>query len=149
MNLKEYMHDNPTTERFWCARMHSGQRAFGGQFSVCLFIVVLAVCGWVMHRRLSQYDTPQQEIHQSTAIKVCVTKRNPLSVPSMRGSDAFAVFLLLAFSLAAILNSPGNDEAAVAYRVRRDQSDQHVVADICSCLHHFFVLPPPSRLSVL
>jgi hypothetical protein len=149
MILKEYMHDNPTTERFWCARIHSGQRAFRGEFSVCLFIVVLAVCGWVMHRRLSQYDTPQQAIHQSTAIKVCVTKRNPLSVPSMRGSDTFAVFQLLAFAFAAILNSPGNSEAVVAYRVQREQSDQHGVADIRSCLHHFFVLPPPSRLSVL
>lgn len=149
MILKVYMHEIPTTERCWCARMHSGQRAFGGQFSVCLFIVVLAVCGWVMHRRLSQYDTPQQEIHQSTAIKVCVTKRNPLSVPSMRGSNAFAVFLLTAFAFASILNSPGNSEAAVAYRVRREQSDQHGVADIRSWLHYFFVLPPPSRLSVL
>ncbi len=149
MILKEYMHEIPTTERCWCARMHSGQHAFRGHFSVCMFIVVLAVFGWVVHRRLSQYDTPQQAIHQSTAIKVCVTKRNPLSVPSMRGSDALAGFLLLAFAFTAILKSPGNSEAAVAYRVRREQSDQHDVADIRSWLHYFFVLPPPSRLSVL
>jgi hypothetical protein len=148
MVLKAHMHDNPTSERQRCARMHSGPRAFRGGFSVCLFLVVMAVCGWVMHRRLSQYDAPQQTIHQSTAIKACVTKRNPISVPSMRGTDAFAVFLL-AFAFTAILNSPGNSEAAVAFRVQRDQSDQHADAGIRPSLDHFFFLPPPSRQPVL
>jgi hypothetical protein len=148
MVLKADMHDDPTSERLWCARMHCGQRAFHGRFSVCLFIVVLAVFGWVMHRRLSQYETPQQAIHQSTAIKACVTKRNPISVPSMRGTDAFAVFLL-AFAFTAILNSPRNSEAALAFRVQRDQSDQHADAGIGPSLDHFFFLPPPSRQPVL
>ena len=148
MDLKVHMHDDPTSGRLGCARMHSGQRAFRGRFSVCLFIVVLAVFGWVMHRRLSQYDTPQPAVHQSTAIKACVTKRNPISVPSMRGTDAFAVFLL-AFAFAAILKSPGNSKAAVAFRVQREQSDQRADAGIRPSLNHFFFLPPPSRLSVL
>lgn len=142
------MHDNPTSERLWCARMDSGQRAFHGRFSVCLFIVVLAVFGWVVHRRLTQYDTPQQAIHQSTAIKACVTKRNPISVPSWHGTDTSTAFLL-AFVFAATLKSPGNTEAAVAYRVQRDQSDQHADAGMRPCLDHFFLLPPPSLLSEL
>jgi hypothetical protein len=148
MILKAHMHDNPTSVRPRCARIDSERRVFSSGFGVCLFLVVLAVCGWVMHRRLSQYDTPQQTIHQSTAIKVCVTKRNPLSVPSMRGSDAFAVFLL-AFAFTAMLNSPGNSEAAVAFRVQREQSDQRADAGPRPSLDHFFFLPPPSRLSVL
>ena len=128
--------------------MRTGQTAFRSGFGVCLVIVVLAVCGWVMHRRLSQYDAPQQAVHQSTAIKVCVTKRNPLSVPSMRGTNAFAVFLL-AFAFAAILNSLGNSEAALAFRVQSEPSDRRANAGILSCVHHFFVLPPPRFLSVL
>jgi len=148
MVLKGYMHDNPTSERLWSARMHSGQGAFRGQFSVCLFIVLLAVFGWVIHRRLTQYDTPQQAIHQSTAIKACVTKRNPISVPSLQGTDAIAAFLL-AFAFTTILQSSENSRAAVAYRVQRDQSDQQADAGIRSCLDHFFLLPPPLSFSEL
>jgi hypothetical protein len=142
------MHDSPTLERLWCARMDSGRRPFRGRFSVCLFIVLLAVFGWVVHRRLTQYDPPQQAIHQSTAIKVAVTKRNPMSVPSQGGTDALALFLL-AFAFALTLKSPGNSETAVAYRVQRDQSDQHSNACVRPCLDHFFLLPPPSSLSEL
>ncbi|MGB8478852.1 MAG: hypothetical protein WCE63_08425 [Acidobacteriaceae bacterium] len=148
MVLKVYMHDNPTSERLWSARMHSGQGVFRGQFSVCLFIVLLAVFGWVIHRRLTQYDTPQQAIHQSTAIKACVTKRNPISVPSLQGTDATAVFLL-AFAFTTMLQSPENSKAAVAYRVQRDQSDQHTNAGMRPCLDHFFLLPPPLSFSEL
>jgi hypothetical protein len=148
MILKVHTHEDPTSDRLEYAGMHPGQGAFGGRFGVCLIIMVLAVCGWVMHRRLSQYDAPQQAVHQSTAIKVCVTKRNPLSMPSMRGTDAFAVFLL-ALAFAAILNAVGNSEAALALRVQSEPSDHRANAGILSCLPHFFVLPPPSRLSVL
>jgi hypothetical protein len=143
MDLKGTMHDSATLERSWCARIDCGRRTFDSRFSVCLFIVVLAVCGWVMHRRLSQYDTPQQAIHQSTAIKVCVTKRNPISLPSQHGTDAIALFLL-AFAIAVTLQSPANSRTAIAYRVQRDQSDQHADASMRSRLDHFFLLPPPS-----
>ena len=148
MVLKGYMHDNPTSERLWGARMHSGQGAFRGQFTLCLFIVLLAVFGWVIHRRQTQYDTPQQAIHQSTAIKACVTKRNPISVPSLQGADAIAAFLL-AFAFTAIRKSPENSKTAVAYRVQRDQSDQQVDAGMRSYLDHFLLLPPPLSLSEL
>jgi hypothetical protein len=148
MILKVHTHDDSTSDRLEHAGMHPGQGAFGGRFGVCLIIMVLAVCGWVMHRRLSQYDAPQQAVHQSTSIKVCVTKRNPLSVPSMRGSEAFAVFLL-ALAFAAILNALGNSEAALALRVQSQPADHRANAGILSCMHHLFVLPPPARLSVL
>ncbi len=148
MVLKGYMHDNPTSERLWSVRMHSGQGAFRGQFTVCLFIVLLAVFGWVIHRRLTQYDTPQQAIHQSTAIKACVPKRNPISVPSLQGADAIAVFLL-AFAFTAIRKSSEKSKTAVAFRVQREQSDQQTDAGMRPCLNHFFHLPPPLLLSEL
>ena len=148
MILKEHMHDNLTSERHVCAWYYGGRGSFRGGFSVCFFVVVLSVFGWVMHRRLSQYDTPQQAIHQSVSLKVCVTKRNPITLPSMRGSNAFAVFLL-AYAFATTLNSPGNSEASLAFRVQRERSDQRADADIRPGLDHFFVLPPPSHLSVL
>ncbi|MGA7707802.1 MAG: hypothetical protein WBF45_16450 [Acidobacteriaceae bacterium] len=146
--LKEHMHDNLTSERHACAWYYGGRGSFRGGFSVCFFIVVLSVCGWVMHRRLSQYDTPQQAIHQSASLKVCVTKRNPISMPSTRGTDAFSV-LLLASAFAATLRSPGNSEASLTFRVQRQQSQQRADVDIPPGLDHFFVLPPPSQLSVL
>lgn len=146
--MKEYMHDKPTSERLWSARMHSEQGAFRGQCSVCLFIVLLAVFGWVVHRRLTQYDTPQQAVHQSVAIKACVTKRNPFSVPSLQGTEAIAV-LLLAFAFKVILRSPENSRATVAYRVQRDQSDQQADAGMRRCLDYFFLLPPPLPISEL
>ncbi len=148
MILKEHMHDNLTSERHVCPWHYGGRGSFRGGFSVCLFIVVLSVFGWVMHRRLSQYDTPQQAIHQSASLKACVTKRNPISVPSMRGTNAFAVFLQ-ASAFTATLNSPGNSEASLAFRVQRDQSDQRADADLRPDLDHFFFLPPPAHLSVL
>lgn len=147
MALKAYMNDNQTS-RQQCARIYPGRRAMRGGFTVCLFIVVLAVFGWVMHRRLTQYDTPQQAIHQSTAIKACLTKRNPISLPAMRGVEAFAVFLL-AFAFAAALDLTGNSEASVALRVQRDRSDHCSDARILPSLAHFYFLPPPSLAPVL
>ncbi|MGC1872162.1 MAG: hypothetical protein WA700_14500 [Acidobacteriaceae bacterium] len=148
MILKEPMHDNLTSERHVCPWYYGGRGSFRGGFSVCFFIVVLSVCGWVMHRRLSQYDAPQQAIHQSESLKVCVTKRNPITVPSMRGTDAFAVFLL-AHAFTPTLNSPGNSQASLAFRVQRERSNQRADVEIRPGLNHFFVLPPPSHLSVL
>ena len=147
MALKAHMNDNQTS-RQPCARIYPGRRAVRGGFTVCLFIVVLAVFGWVMHRRLTQYDTPQQAIHQSTAIKACLTKRNPISVPTMRGVEAFAVFLL-AFAFVAALDSRGNSQVSLALRVQRDRSDQWSEASLLPGLSHFFFLPPPSPSPVL
>jgi hypothetical protein len=147
MNLKAHMHDNLTSVHPRCARRHPGRHEFFSGFSVCLLLVVLAVCGWVMHRRLSQYETPQA-VHQSTSIKVCVTKRNPISVPSMRGTDAFAIFLL-AYVFAVTFISPGNSKATLAFRVQRDALDRCADASMRPSLAHFFFLPPPSYPSVL
>ena len=148
MILKVHKQDNLTSERHVCAWYYRGRGSFRGGFSVCFFIVVLSVFGWVMHRRLSQYDTPQAAIHQSVSLKACVTKRNPISVPSMRGNDAFAVFLP-AYAFATTLNSPDNSQASQAFRVQRQRSDQRAEADLRPGLDHFFVLPPPSHISVL
>jgi hypothetical protein len=133
------MNDNPTSRQL-CARTCPGRRAARGGFSVCLFIVVLAVFGWVMHRRLTQYDTLQQAVHQSTAIKACLTKRNPIALPSMRGVGAFAVFFF-AFAVIATL---GNSEASVALRVQRGRRDRLSGAQIRPNLARFYFLPPPS-----
>lgn len=142
------MSDNQTARGPLAAMMPPGRHGVRGRFSVCMFIVMLAVCGWMMHRRLSQYEAPQQAVHQSTAIKVCLTKRNPIPVPSMRGTEAFAVFFLTSAFL-AMLGSLGNSEASLAFRVQRDWSDKRSAARIRPSLAHFFFLPPPSLLPVL
>jgi cytochrome b subunit of formate dehydrogenase len=148
MVAKAYMNDNRRLHRQPSARTNSGRRVVRLRFSICLFIVVLAVFGWVMHRRLSQYDSTPQAIHQSTAIKVCLTKRNPISVPSMHGIDAFAAFLL-AFAFMAMLGSPGNSEASLAMHVQRNRWNMRSPARTRPSLVHFFFFPPPSLLPVL
>jgi hypothetical protein len=128
--------------------MPPGRHGVRGRFSVCLFIVMLAVCGWVIHRRLSQYDAPQQAVHQSAAIKACLTKRIPIPVPSVRGAEAFAVFFL-ASAFLATLGSLGNSEASLAFRAQRDGADKRSAARIRPSLAHFFFLPPPFLSPVL
>jgi hypothetical protein len=145
MILKARMHDNSASKR---ARKPHGKQPFRVGSSVCLFIVVLSVFGWGMHRRLSQYEAPQHAIHQSAAIKVCLTERNRISVPVTRGFNAFAI-LFLAIASSTTLHSPENSEASVAFRVQRDGSDQRADADDRPSLDHFFLLPPPSLQSVL
>jgi hypothetical protein len=149
------MNDNQRLNRQSSARVCSGSaRSWPGRrvarrkFSVCLFIVVLAVFGWAMHRRLAQYDNAPQAMHQSTAIKVCLTKRNPISVPSMHGIDLFSAFFL-AFVFMTTLGSPGNSEASFALRAQRDGWNRRSSARARPCLVHFFFFPPPSLSPVL
>jgi cytochrome b subunit of formate dehydrogenase len=129
------------------ARTNSERRAVRLRFSICLFIVVLAVFGWVMHRRLAQYDSAPQTVHQSSAIKACLTKRNPISVPSMHGIDAFAAFFLT-FAVVATLGSPDNSEASLALRTQRNRRNMRSPAQTRPNLVHFFFFPPPSLLPV-
>ncbi|MGO8717833.1 MAG: hypothetical protein ACLQMO_01285 [Acidobacteriaceae bacterium] len=148
MVFKTHMSDNQTARGPLAAMMPPGRHGVRGRFSACLIIVVLAVCGWMMHRRLSQYDAPQQAVHQSAAIKACLTRRNPISVPSMRGTEAFAVFFRT-FALAATPGSLDNSEASLALWVQRNRWDRFSAARILPSLAHFFFLPPPSLLPVL
>ncbi|MGH9615481.1 MAG: hypothetical protein ACRD28_01985 [Acidobacteriaceae bacterium] len=129
------------------ARVGSGRRAVRVGFSVCLFIVVLAVFGWVMHRRLTQYDSPPQAVHQSTSIKVCPTKRNPISLPATTGAGGFAVFFLV-LAFAATSCSSDNSKASVRMRVQHDREGR-APAQIRRNLAHFFFMPPPSLTPVL
>jgi hypothetical protein len=143
MVAKVYMNDNQKLKRQLPARVCSGRRVVRRRFSVCLFIVVLAVFSWVMHRRLAQYDSTPHAIHQSTAIKVCLTKRNPISMPSMHGMDGFAAFFL-AFAMMAMLGSLSNSEASLTLRAQRNRWNRRSPARTRPCLVHFFFLPPPS-----
>lgn len=113
------------------------------RFSVCLFIVILAVCAWTMHRRLAQYDSIQQAGHHSTAIKVCLTERTQVPAPAIHGIDSFTLlFEVLAFAVA--LFTLGNSEASLMLRVLRNASTMFCSARTGRALIHFFFLPPPS-----
>lgn len=148
MVAKTYMNDTQRSHRQPFARIYTERRVVRRKFSVCLLIVVLAVFGWAMHRRLAQYDSTPHAIHQSTAIKVCLTKRNPISVPSMHGMDAFAAFFL-AFAFIAMLGSLGNSEASLVLRARRDGWNRRSSARTRPCMVHFFFFPPPALSPVL
>lgn len=142
------MNDNQTGRGSLAALIFPERHGIRGRFSVCLFIVILAVCGWMVHRRLSQYETPPQAVRQSTAIKACLTKRIPIPVPPMHGVDAFAVFFLTSAFLAR-LGSLGNSEASMALRLQRDRWERRSSAESRPSLAHFFFLPPPLLSPVL
>ncbi len=117
-------------------------------FSVCLFIVILSVFAWAMHRRLAQYDTILPTMHQSTATKVCLTERTQVPMPSMHGMDGFTLLFEI-FVLAAALFALSNSEASLHLRVLRYKRDVSYPAHSRPGLVHFFFLPPPSPSFVL
>ena len=142
------MKDRKSAHRPHLIRTKPDGRGCVTMFSVCLFIVILSVFAWAIHRRLAQYDTILPTMHQSTATKVCLTERTPVPMPSTHGIDGFTLLfeiLVLAGTLFALSNS----EASLHLRVLRDKRDVSYPARSRPGLIHFFFLPPPSRSLVL
>lgn len=112
-------------------------------FTVCLFIVLLSVFTWVIHRRLTQYESLHQAGgHHMTATKVCLTDRNQTLLSSAHelvGSGMLIVAVALAGSLFAGCDVP----AKVTYRRQSRQ-----IGDLRGSpyLSHFFFRPPPTLL---
>ena len=135
------MNGTHTSKRTGSAQGKSGRRSYWSGFSVCLFIVLLSVFTWVVHRRLTQYESMQQAGgHHMTATKVCLTERPQISVPSVRATDRSAIlFVAIAFAGA---QSRMDDSRQLP--VRRDDPGRLYSARIKPCMVHFFFLPPPA-----
>ena len=142
-NMKESMQDTQTRSRTRSAGRNPALRGYWSGFSVCLFILLLAVFTWAMHRRLTQYESIQQTGgHHMTAIKVCLTERPQVSVPAvhtMHGDAMFFVAVVFAFALFPMDDSKGQLGC-------RDQLRPRCYLRLHSCLNHFFFLPPPAFL---
>jgi len=117
-------------------------------FSVCLFIVILSVFAWVMHRRLAQYDTILPIMHQSTATKVCLTERTQVPLPSVHGIDSFTMLFEI-FILATAIFVLCNSEASLHLRVLDQKRYGLCPLRSRPGLIHFFFLPPPPLSSPL
>ena len=119
------------------------QPAYWGGFSVCLFIVLLAVFTWALHYRLAQYESLQQTGGHLPAAKMCLTDRNQIPVLSSHTlADAMGLFVALAF--ASMFFGFGKPETS---RRLGEQPERLPGARIRICLTHFFFLPPPNPLA--
>ncbi|MEO6828894.1 MAG: hypothetical protein ABI164_03730 [Acidobacteriaceae bacterium] len=139
------MNATNTANRTRLLRGEPGKRRYWSGFSVCLFILLLAVFTWVVHRRVTQYEAMQTGSHHITATKVCLTERPQISVPTVqstaRGTLFFVVF---AFASAMLLR----DDSGLS-PVRRGSPPGLSRTRIRPCLGHFFFLPPPAILIAL
>jgi hypothetical protein len=122
----------------------AGRRYLSG-FSVYLFIVLLSVFTWVVHRRLTQYEAMGAGSHHMTATKVCLTERPQISVPSVQSAERGSMLcVVLAFVFALLLRDDSPSSL-----IRRGSSPRFSRTRIRPCLAHFFFLPPPARSSCL
>lgn len=111
-----------------------------------MFVMLLAVFTWAVHRRLTQYESLHQAGgHRMTATKVCLTERPQVTVPSeqtMHGSPA--LFLALVFAFALLRLDEGHGSPLSGEDAQRSGGRL-----LHPGLTHFFFLPPPSPLSYL
>lgn len=127
-------------------RRNSGANPYWTGFTICLFMVLLSVFTWVVHRRLTQYEPLQQAGgHRMTATKVCLTDRNQISLPTAQGLDESGI-LLTAIVLAS---TPVRGDDSPQASIDCEQPRQLCRSRSKPCLAHFFFLPPPPpRLSL-
>jgi hypothetical protein len=119
-----------------------GRRYLSG-FSVYMFIVLLAIFTWVVHRRVTQYEAMQTGSHHMTATKVCLTERPQISVPTVQSAERgsmLCIVLTFVFALLLCDDTPSS-------LIRRGSSPRFSRTRIRPCLAHFFFLPPPTSSS--
>jgi hypothetical protein len=115
-------------------------------FSVCMFVVLLAVFTWAVHRRLTQYESLHQAGgHHMTATKVCLTERPQVSVPTeQRMSRPAMLFLALVLAFALLRLDEGHGSSPREEHAQRSRGRL-----LHPGLTHFFFLPPPGSLLYL
>lgn len=128
-----------TSSVYWCG------------FSVCLFVVLLAVFTWALHYRLAQYEPPQSAGGHVPAAKMCLTERNQMLVASIHYRDGslnyFSPILFgVAFAFANV--SLGFGKSSLSLVIRDSQNGIRFERSK-SCLTHFFFLPPPAVFATL
>lgn len=117
-----------------------GPRRYWTGFTALLFVVLLSVFTWVVHRRLSQYESLEQTGgHHMTATKVCLTDRHQSLAPLTQEIGGAALFVTVIALAGALL---GRDNPKGLHSVD-EQPRQFRCTRSKPCLSHFFFLPPP------
>lgn len=111
---------------------------------MCLFVVLLAVFTWAVHRRLAQYDSVLQDGHHLTATKVCLPDRPQVTVLPEQSLHGSAVLVASSFVFTFV-------DTPAAPMTRRELRDfPHRSTHWLDCgLSRFLFLPPPTQLSSL
>ncbi len=121
-------------------------RGYWSGFSVCLFVVLLSVFTWVVHRRLTQYESMHQTGgHHLTATKVCLTERPQISAPQIQAADGASMFLLALAFAGSLFRLNG----AEALPIQPGQPARRGRTRFKACVVHFFFLPPPAISSTI
>lgn len=110
---------------------------------MCLFVLLLAVFTWALHRRVAQYESAQPVGSHIAAAQMCLTERNQMSVASTTAMEAPRATGFVPILLALIVMSTGTCglPGLLAVRSRPGTSaDERLGPD----LNYFFFLPPPS-----
>ncbi len=143
---REQMNGTLTLNRIQRSPGQQGQRRYWSGFSVCLVIVLLSLFTWMIHRRLTQYQSGAQAGgHHMTAIKVCLTERPQISVPAIHTMDDSTIFFVVIAFAGALFRLDEVRESSV----RRDQPPRLCRTRIRYCVAYFFFLPPPASLTAL
>ena len=124
--------------------LQTGQapRAYWSGFSVFLFVLLLAVFTWALHRRVAQYESMQPVGSHGPAAQMCLTERNRMSLPTTAAMEVPDAANLMVLFLAFLVVSSGccGLPGALALRSRpRASGDDRLGPD----LNYFFFLPPP------
>lgn len=129
----------------YCPHPRQAQSAYWSGFSVCLFVLLLAVFTWALHRRVAQYESLQPLGNHVPAAKMCLTERNQMPLSSMAAVEApdgaGTMVLFLAYVFASVRQGPNGMPAELAWR-RKSSGSAHTHPN--PCLNYFFFLPPPS-----
>ncbi len=125
--------------------------AYWSGFSVCLFVVLLAVFIWALHYRLAQYESTQQAGGHVPAAKMCLTERNRMVAPSRQSRDSShgslgSMIFWVVFAFATVVLGLGKFGSSLLVR---DSQQRFRFKRSRSCLTHFFFLPPPVVFAAL
>ncbi|HET9087451.1 MAG TPA: hypothetical protein VFN53_08010 [Acidobacteriaceae bacterium] len=107
-----------------------------------MFVLLLAVFTWALHRRVAQYESMQPVGSHIPAARMCLTERNQMSPPSTAAMEVPDAANLMVLFLAFLMVSSGwcGSPGVLALRSRpRASADDRLGPD----LNYFFFLPPP------
>lgn len=111
-----------------------------------MFVMLLAVFTWAVHRRLTQYESLHQAGgHHMTATKVCLTERPQVSVPTEQKAN-YSAMLLIVFAFVFALLHVGDHGISFAVSEYFQPFGRRRAR---ASLTRFFFRPPPATLSYL
>lgn len=132
-----------TDKRTQIATGDSSRNGYWSGFSVCMFLVLLALLIWAVHYRMAQYEAMETTGAHVHAAKMSLTDRNQVAGASIPTMDT-AALLLIAFVFASVFCILGCTlEGAAAGWAAERLPDRLRHPRLSGCLTYYFFLPPP------